>query len=88
MSDWRDIETAPKDGTEILLCDDRGRRRVGMWFKEIDTDVWEVTERTDFREVKTRTVKDYSDWVAFGDEYFNGHTVKYWMPLPNPPPSS
>jgi hypothetical protein len=28
---WRPIETAPNDGTEVLLCLDNGLRIVGQW---------------------------------------------------------
>lgn len=31
QDDWRDITTAPKDGTEILVCDLRGWRCVASW---------------------------------------------------------
>ena len=31
MSEWRDIETAPKDGTVIRLFDYAGRVHAGRW---------------------------------------------------------
>ena len=32
MSDWQPIETAPKDGTDVLLYED-GEQYVARWFK-------------------------------------------------------
>jgi len=32
--DWQPIETAPRDGTELLLVDPTGRREVGFWSRE------------------------------------------------------
>lgn len=31
MAKWKDISTAPKDGTEILVCNGRGEIRVCHW---------------------------------------------------------
>ena len=32
LTEWRDISTAPKDGTVILLCTGHGVRVIGFWF--------------------------------------------------------
>ena len=74
MSDWQPIETAPKDGTQILLFCPVKRHEshpanfifVGWWFsssKEID-DGWRADQGW-----------FPSEWLP----------VTNWMPLPPPP---
>ena len=31
MDPWQSIETAPKDGTKFLMCDQYGRQYIGLW---------------------------------------------------------
>lgn len=33
MNEWQPIETAPKDGSEILVCNGIGRRAVTHWME-------------------------------------------------------
>jgi len=70
MSKWQPIETAPKDGTYILLLGDSGytttphRVAVGCWIEGY-RDFW-INHSND----------------AFTDD---GEPPTHWMPLPEPP---
>lgn len=75
MSQWQPIETAPQDGTEILL---------GHWFAEGNGYwgdprwLWQASGRIDEEGV----------WVDFVDDHINPvnfRSVTHWMPLPKPP---
>lgn len=77
--DWRPIETAPKDGTRILIA------RAGDGIDEVEITEWYVSERSHFEPVEGdlyRRVQDepYAFWNG------NGHRATHWMPLPAPPP--
>ena len=67
--EWQPIETAPKDGTTILLyvgkfCDDYA---VAFWYG----DYWHVG------------LKEYARYTDRYDFEFGNPT--HWMPLPEPP---
>lgn len=70
MSEWQPIETAPKDGTEILLCFGSNVMS-GQWddqrYRKMPNPYW-------------RGVKDY-----MGVMWFRANQPKCWMPLPPPP---
>ena len=70
---WQPIETAPKDGTEILLLDHRDRVRIGSFrfdvYRDEDGPTWLADD-----------FEDYSTGYA--------STLLmpiHWMPLPTPP---
>lgn len=66
---WQPMETAPKDGTEILLCLDYGIR-IGAWVETLDSShpfVWGD--------------QDHSTLVR---PWKNDPEPKGWMPLPEP----
>lgn len=42
MSNWRPIETAPRDGTEIILCNISGSLGIGSYMPKQDS--WEITD--------------------------------------------
>ena len=81
MSDWQPIETAPRDGTYVLLAggnckgdedDNDGRQVVAQW--------------TNYLNCHTDT--NYGKWqFAWYDGGYFGEYVKptHWMPLPDPP---
>ena len=75
MTDWKPIETAPKDGTEILAVEVSGHvPTVTIW------------GRSDFAVVHWDEIagawRDCSDLGAAGLDPFE---PQYWMPLPEPP---
>ncbi len=76
--EWKPIDSAPKDGTVILLgfASIRGGAEgsvdVGYWMNSPETNYW--------REV---------GWFATDDDVLTQHPQHptHWMPLPEPPPS-
>jgi len=76
---WRDISTAPKDGTDVLVCYDAGSvlvAHIAWWrdandslgFTEADVGWWSYTRG------------------SVTQELLNGHREPtHWMPLPQPP---
>lgn len=85
MCEWRGIETAPKDGSIILVWDgatDGGPSCgvVAAYWAEWDDD--------DDPEEGAFLVQAGAEWefreIAGGD-YLEGVTPTHWMPLPEPP---
>ena len=75
MSDWQPIETAPKEGTRILLTAN-GRVTIGFW--ATDAVIFEGGEGPHWVEFECE------------DFYYSRHlidadTPTHWMPLPEPP---
>ncbi len=79
MSDWRPIETAPKDGSWIVLlipesCQDSSRPRpwveTARWVDE-KREVWELVSPM----LKELKIDDASHWSCYEDP-------AYWQPLP------
>jgi len=74
MSEWRTIESAPKDGSIVLLCfkfPDGLSRKYAMW-----TGAW----RWD-ADVTSQEWRDDENGEALGNP-------THWMPLPLPPSDS
>jgi hypothetical protein len=76
--DWQPIETAPKDGTHILL-----------WWRTCpdhpSVGAWDVDE--EFEDRPTHWPSPVEGWRCEGDDIIpkNQHDVTHWMPLPAPP---
>lgn len=73
---WRPIETAPKDGTDILLAEIQ--KVDGKWhYGEIDVGCW-------MREPMSRDEygRDYWFWAS---NYGRVEEPTHWQPLPEPP---
>lgn len=94
--EWKPIETAPKDGTEIdlwvrefsvggagaLSAKDVGRYPSARWGKqrEIYTDPYECREGAE-----GWLHKDGLHWLLIEN---GGYRATHWMPLPEPPTTS
>ena len=73
MTEWQPIETAPKDGTEILLwgpyCE---RPSPAKWYDGKWCAYWDGF----------RVIESEGD---FGTDYREFDVPTHWMPLPDPP---
>lgn len=69
MSEWKPIETAPKDGTRFLAVDDTGRMVVTLWGKVSHVPIyfWLLMD------------------VPIDPEDIDMWEPTHWMPLPPPP---
>lgn len=69
MSDWRPIETAPRDGTRIQLLGQNGNLDIGEWYE--------------FHRDFDRGANGFAEGTTgeFSSDFGEGpHT--HWMPLP------
>lgn len=90
MSEWLPIETAPKDGTAILVCNAESNgyghsHAVVMWIEDEDTY---VAERPN-GETGGWAMDDGHDWFDYR-HYTRGlrrnlAEPTHWMPLPELP---
>lgn len=90
---WMPIETAPKDGTEILLhapaCDYEGayvqaRTTYGRWRAPIDTP--RIKYQDGFApEPEWEDFEPF--WASWDGGFTEEHPPTHWMPLPPPPTS-
>ena len=69
VQQWRPIETAPKDGTEIILSRE-ARVTSGLWFDMGGDD---------------EGAEGWSGWVSQDGGFSEEHPPTNWMPLPEPP---
>lgn len=75
---WRPIETAPRDGTTVLLW--------GIWAGEINgLSNWPTIDIGEWRGGKSDFLGD--DWwqLVTGDAYAAWMRPTHWRPLPPPP---
>lgn len=70
---WLSIETAPKDGTWILGCNDAGNQAVIIW----------TENGLDVRSVRPGWIHPFTSGRL--SPFWQGHRVVYWRPLPEPP---
>ncbi len=71
---WQPIETAPKDGTRILIFDDHGVQFIAKWSDEAEHGY-------DMRAPGWQIHYCHEDlWYSAAT-----NTASHWMPLPDPP---
>jgi len=71
MMDWQPIETAPKDGTRVLLYCAKASTQT-KWRQGMQAvDYW-----------RTRENAGFEGWGKFNKSHF---PATHWMPLPEPP---
>lgn len=69
QSAWRPIESAPKDGTKVLLLFPGGESCVAAWWECGDFSKWKIAHVTGY------------EWESITDDFPPTH----WQPLPPPP---
>lgn len=84
MSEWQDISTAPKDGTEVLI-----------WCSHCDSQilaVWGCANHNCYdnccAEAGGEDAPMWRDTFGLNDIEDNWHRPTHWMPLPPPPKDS
>ena len=80
--EWQPIETAPKDGTKVLIADRYGNIETSRYIQEWSEKEVFVRHAKDGDVYKTEKL----DW-GYWDAELEG-TTSYWMPLPDPPPTA
>lgn len=84
MSEWKPIETAPRDGTWFMICnaeDDFDSYEIGCYDPYY---CWSYVEVGDGLYRHVREDEPAYEWRGFN----NMHRATHWMPLPEPPNSS
>ena len=70
MSDWQPIETAPKDGTRILVC--------GMTYGEVSGEVEE-------KSIEVSAWRNGGWFLLWAGDFERWWVLAtHWMPLPQP----
>ena len=82
--EWQPIETAPKDGKEILLlgvdCQTYTKTVISHGSWKIDAyDTWETVVNTETEVRKILVHREEGYWSSFAA------SPTHWMPLPSPP---
>lgn len=86
MSEWQPIETAPRDGTAILLFYPEGRWIDPGEANDSDGQVQPdmIVARFDVEWGK-RSGMDANCWEGYYNAFCGRGEPTHWMPLPDPP---
>lgn len=85
MTEWRPIETAPKDGTEIILFCPRGDGTPGKTYR-LTSGSWFIPPTCTYTPDPEEDFDEPPSWLSW-DGGFSENTMMptHWMPLPEPP---
>lgn len=72
--EWQSIDTAPKDGTKILVFCIHGEIEISEWYESWQSEYVKVEGTEMFTKRKTMY---YEGW--------NSNSFLHWQPLPEPP---
>lgn len=81
---WQPIETAPIDGTRILLCNNDSDSAVGFWVPAEDDGVDCMGDDGGFVDIEYQTFKPARSFGMKSHQY-EGNQPTHWMPLPKAP---
>ena len=85
MGEWKPIETAPKDGTDVLLAS-AGRVTVGQWHDESWPTAAEYHATTGEYLGQYETGECVpASWMSWDGGFAEADPPTHWMPLPPPP---
>ena len=85
LEGWRPIESAPRDGTVIMLFDSREQVGIGIGaFCDYKQKVWELVDENTQKLIR---VEDKSFWNGSNGESVGlaDDAITHWRPLPDPP---
>lgn len=80
---WQGMETAPKDGTRVLLSSDSQTVHIGYWNPE--GTAW--VDEDDSFEGKAHHLKETGVWNS-GSGWLQPNEVIAWMPIPEAAPGT
>ena len=95
MSEWRPIETAPKDGTPVILLSAGYTTPADQWYPKIyhgprvaigqwNADGTSWVDRYGSIDGDAHHLENTGTWSSEGG-WFQPNEVTHWMPLPEPP---
>lgn len=82
MSEWRQIESAPKDGTRVILFGAFGVSP-GYWDANFNGEMAYNADIDDYESIGAWTNGQVENWGYEHEQQLNEPT--HWIPLPAPP---
>ncbi len=84
MSEWKPIDTAPKDGTKVLIWNSVYDFCPIAWWGEKDGDD-SIFYGWNFEGGHSPCCSCEDDFIGWNEDIDEGFMPTHWMPLPEPP---